>query len=160
MERTFKRLSDHEIVDTTQYIKEYVQKYPETQLLIGTDSQNHKRETVYAIVIALYRPGKGAHALYSRFREVRYYNGKPGEVEKQRLLNEVWYSVQVAEEVKKELGLTFKYIDIDINPDKKYGSNIALAEAVGLVVGMGYEVRYKKCKENAMITYCCDQLVK
>jgi predicted RNase H-related nuclease YkuK (DUF458 family) len=160
MEKVFKKLSNHEKIDLITYIQDYFKQFPETELLIGTDSQNHRKNTTYAIVIALYRPGKGAHALYSRWDEQRFYFGKPGEAEKTRLLNEVWLSVEVAESIKNSLGLKAKYIDIDINPDKKYGSNIALAEALGLVKGMGYEPRWKKSERSPMITYCADNLVK
>jgi predicted RNase H-related nuclease YkuK (DUF458 family) len=160
MERIFKKLRDHEKVDLIKYIQDYMKVYPETELLIGTDSQNHRRITTYAIVIALYRPGKGAHALYSRWDEQRLYYGKPGEAEKTRLLNEVWLSVEVAELIKNSINLKAKYIDIDINPDKKFGSNIALSEALGLVKGMGYEPRWKKSERSPMITYAADNLVK
>jgi len=160
MERQFKKLSNHEKIDLLDYIKNYVKENPETELLIGTDSQNHKRNTTFAIVIALYKPQKGAHALYSRWDEPRQYFGKPGEAEKNRLLAEVWYSVEVAETILNSIGLRAKYIDIDINPDKKYGSNVALAEALGLVKGMGYEPRWKKSERSPMITYAADNLVK
>jgi predicted RNase H-related nuclease YkuK (DUF458 family) len=160
MDRQFKTLGNHEKIDLLEYIKAYVEANPETELLIGTDSQNHKKNTTFAIVIALYKPHKGAHALYCRWDELRQYYGKPGEAEKTRLLAEVWYSVEVAEAIKNALGLKAKYIDIDINPDKKYGSNIALSEALGLVRGMGYEPRWKKSERSPMITYAADNLVK
>lgn len=160
MDRQFKRLRDHEKIELESYIKNYIEQYPDAQVLIGTDSQNKKRETLYAIVVALYRPGKGGHVLYSRFTEPRYFNGRPGEVEKQRLLTEVWYSIETAERIRNVIGVKAKYIDIDINYDVKFKSNVALAEAIGSVLGMGYEVRYKKGERNAMITYAADQLVK
>ena len=160
MERIFKTLGQHKTIDLISYIKDYVKEYPDTQILIGTDSQNHKRQTVYAIVVALYKPGKGAHAIYSRFSENRLYMSKTGDVETQRLLSEVWYSIETAEKIKNELGIQTKYIDIDINPDIRYKSNTVLAQAIGLCSGMNYEVRWKKGEKNAMITYAADHLVK
>ena len=51
-----------------------------------------------------------------------------------------------------------KWIDIDINPDPKYKSNEVLRQAVGLVEGMGYKVRYKTL--GPIATYAADHLVK
>lgn len=160
MEKEFKTLSNHKTIDLVTYIKDYIKEYPETQVLIGTDSQNHKRETTYAIVVALYKPGKGGHIIYSRFKEPRYFNSKRDEIEKHRLMTEVWYSIETAEKISNELGIRARYIDIDINPDVIYKSNAVLSEAVGLVVGMGYDVRWKKGEKNAMITYAADNLCK
>jgi predicted RNase H-related nuclease YkuK (DUF458 family) len=152
MKKTFRILSNGEKVDVISYIKNYVEQFPETEMLIGCDSQNRKRDSIYAIVIGLYRPGKGAHVLYSRFstsREKENIN---------RLLNEVWHSVETAESIKEELGIKATWIDIDLNPDPKYRSNQALTSAVGIVVGMGYKVRHKG--DCPMMTYAADSIVK
>jgi predicted RNase H-related nuclease YkuK (DUF458 family) len=152
MEKVFRMLSNRKQIDLIDYIKSYVGQYPETEILIGCDSQNKKRESIYAVVIGLHRPGKGAHVLYSRF-------STPRERENiTRLLNEVWYSIEVAELLKIELNIKATWIDIDLNPDPKYRSNQALASAVGVVTGMGYNVRHKG--NNPMMTYCADSLVK
>jgi predicted RNase H-related nuclease YkuK (DUF458 family) len=75
-----------------------------------------------------------------------------------RLLNEVWHSVETAEVLKNELGVKAQWIDIDLNPDPRYKSNQALTSAVGIVTGMGYNVRHKG--NNPVMTYAADQLVK
>lgn len=152
MDRQFKTLIKGKDVDLIPYVKDHISKFPETEILIGCDSQNRKGETIYAIVVGMYNPGKGAHVLYSRFVTPR------GKDNVARLLNEVWFSVEVAEEIKKELGITAAFIDIDLNPDPKYKSNLALAGAVGIVTGMGYHVRHKG--DSPMMTYAADQLVK
>lgn len=152
MNRTFKTLSQHNQVDLIPYIKEYVSQHPDIEILVGCDSQNRKRETVYAIVIGLYTPGKGAHVLYSKFTSQRERENTV------RLLNEVWFSVEVAEAIKNETGVIATWIDIDLNPDPKYRSNQALASAVGIVTGMGYKVRHKGL--SPVMTYAADHLVK
>lgn len=152
MERIFKTLVSNNKIELISYIKDYVEKYPNTEILIGCDSQNRKRETIYAIVVGLYQKGKGAHVLYSRFTI-------PREKENTlRLLNEVWFSVEVAEAIKNELEIKATWIDIDLNPDPKYKSNQALASAVGIVTGMGYKVRHKG--NSPVMTYAADHLVK
>jgi len=152
MERVFKTLISDKSVDLIPYIKSYLEKFPETQMLIGCDSQNKNKDTIYAIVIGLYKPGKGAHVLYSKFTKNRECENIV------RLLNEVWFSVEVAENIKNELNLTATWIDIDLNPDPKWKSNEALSSAVGIVTGMGYKVRHKG--NSPVMTYAADTLVK
>jgi predicted RNase H-related nuclease YkuK (DUF458 family) len=152
MKREFKTLSTKKSVDLIGYVKDYVSLHPNVELLIGCDSQNKRRETIYAIVIGLYIPGKGAHVLYSKFTTLRE---KENTV---RLLNEVWYSVEVAEAIKNEIGMVASWIDIDLNPDPKYRSNQALTSAVGIVTGMGYNVRHKGM--SPVMTYAADSLCK
>jgi predicted RNase H-related nuclease YkuK (DUF458 family) len=152
MNRLFKTLSQHQQVDLIPYIKEYVSQHQNIEILVGCDSQNRKRETIYAIVIGLYTPGKGAHVLYSKFTSQRERENTV------RLLNEVWFSVEVAEAIKNETGIVATWIDIDLNPDPKYRSNQALASAVGIVTGMGYKVRHKGL--SPVMTYAADHLVK
>jgi hypothetical protein len=75
-----------------------------------------------------------------------------------RLMNEVWKSVEVAEKLRLADLPIAKYIDVDLNPDKRYKSNEVLRSAVGLVEGMGYTVRYKSL--GALVTHAADALVK
>jgi predicted RNase H-related nuclease YkuK (DUF458 family) len=148
----YKRLYDGVKVDLVPYVKEWLEKKPNAEILIGCDSQNFNDRTVYAIVIALYDTGKGAHVLYNRWRS---------EVEPTRnirLLNEVWYAIEAAETMKNAGLPKVKWIDIDINPDPKFKSNEVLRQAVGMVEGMGYSVRYKTL--GPIATYAADHLVK
>jgi predicted RNase H-related nuclease YkuK (DUF458 family) len=152
MERNFKKLLDSYEVELIPYLLTYLEEHPEVEILIGCDSQNRKKDSIYAIVIGLYRPGKGAHVLYSRFTTPRERDNTV------RLLNEVWHSVEVAELIKEKLGIVATWIDIDLNPDPKYKSNQALTSAVGIVTGMGYKVRHKG--NSPVMTYAADHLVK
>jgi len=148
----YKRLHDSVKVDLITYIKDWIEVKPNVEILIGCDSQNFSDKTIYAIVIALYDTGKGAHVLYNRWKTQR----EP--TRNVRLLNEVWYAVEAAETLKAAGLPKVKWIDIDINPDPKYKSNEVLRQAVGLVEGMGYKVRYKTL--GPIATYAADHLVK
>lgn len=155
----YKILSSGQNIGTNlvDYVKQYRIDHPDMQVLIGCDSQNHKRDTIYAIVIGLYRPLKGAHVIYSKFNANRERDTVT------RLLNEVWYSVNVAELLKSELGIQAEWIDIDLNRDEKFRSNQALRSAIGLVEGMGYKVRYKNSPSFdrlPLMTYAADSIVK
>ena len=148
----FKTLRDRKSIDLVDYVRSYLNENPEVEILIGCDSQNHLDTTVYATVVALYFPRNGAHVLFCK--EVT-----PIERTRQvRLMNEVWKSVEVAEKLRLADLPRAKYIDVDLNPDKKYKSNEVLRSAVGLVEGMGYTVRYKSL--GALVTHAADALVK
>ena len=148
----FKTLRDKKSIDLVDYVRSYLIEHPEVEILIGCDSQNHSDTTVYATVVALYFPRNGAHLLFCK--EVT-----PVERTRQvRLMNEVWKSVDIAEQLRLAGLPRAKYIDVDLNPDKKYKSNDVLRSAVGLVEGMGYEVRYKTL--GPIATYAADHLVK
>lgn len=148
----YKRLYDGKKVDLINYVGEWLETKPNAEILIGCDSQNFSDKTIYAIVVALYDTGKGAHVLYNKWTAQREHTRSI------RLLNEVWYAVEVAEKMK-EAGLPkVKWIDIDINPDPRFKSNEVLRQAVGMVEGMGYKVRYKTL--GPIATYAADHLVK
>jgi predicted RNase H-related nuclease YkuK (DUF458 family) len=148
----YKRLYDKEELDLVSYVSDWLVDKTDIDILIGCDSQNHSDKTTYAIVVALYTKGKGAHVLYNRWKVVKEYNRSV------RLLNEVWYAIEVAELLKENGIPKPKWIDIDINPDPKYKSNEVFRQAVGLVEGMGYKVRYKSL--GPIATYAADHLVK
>ena len=148
----YKRLYDGVKVDLISYVQDYIKTKDNVEILIGCDSQNFSDRTIYAIVVALYDKGKGAHVLYNRWKTQK----EP--TRNIRLLNEVWYAVETAEHMKMAGLPKVKWIDIDINPDPKYKSNEVLRQAVGLVEGMGYKVRYKTL--GPIATYAADHLVK
>lgn len=164
METPFLILSTRTEVDLVPYIKQYITTNPETQILIGADSQNRGAVTIFAVVIGLYRPGKGAHVLYRKTITKRgkafTQENKDFSADTARLLQEVWMSVELAEFLK-EKGVKVSSIDVDLNPDPIYKSNTVLSSAVGLVTGMGYKVRHKHgTGEEPHMCYAADSLVK
>lgn len=148
----FRKFRQKGEIDLVDYVRDYLLNNENIELLVGCDSQNHGRKTTYAIVVAMYRPGKGAHVVY------RKWSVEKERVNAVRLINEVWYSLEVAE-LLKEAGLPkVKFIDIDLNEDKRYFSNTVIRQACGMVEGMGYSVRTKGT--GAVVTYAADLLVK
>ena len=151
--KQFTTLHGKKIPDLVEYIREYVSTRENIEILIGSDSQSYgNRITVYGVVIALYTPGKGGHVLCTRETVPMEYHIQG------KLLNEVWKSIEVAEFLKENGLPKPKYIDIDLNPDPRYKSNTVLRQAIGLVEGMGYNVR---CKHSgALISYTANHLVR
>ena len=151
--KQFRTLYGKNIPDIVEYIREYITSREDVEILIGSDSQSYgNKKTIYGVVIALYTKGKGAHVLCSR----EVVKMEPNLSTK--LITEVWKSIEVAEYLRENGLPRPTYIDIDLNPDPKFKSNRALREAVGLVEGMGYRVRYKHV--GAMMTYAANKLVR
>lgn len=150
MDVKFKKVDGKQIM-LDNYVHNYIESYPETEVIVGCDSQNRRRKTSYAVVVALYRPGKGAHVIYKRWTTPKE------RVKDVRLLNEVWSSVETAE-LLRNTGISIKYIDLDLNPNPKYGSNSAFNQAVGMVEGMGYEARFKTL--GPLVTTMADAIAR
>ena len=151
--KTFQTLYGTKIPDLVQYIRDYLSTRTDVEIMLGSDSQSFgNKKTVYGVVIALYQKGKGAHVLCCR-------ETVPVEVNlSNRLLTEVWKSIEVAEMLKENNLPTPTWIDIDLNPDPKYKSNSTLRQAIGLVEGMGYHARWKH--HGAILTYAANHLVR
>lgn len=155
MNHKFKILSTKTEVDLIPYIQQYFVTHGDSvEILIGTDSQNKRKNTVYALCLVLYRPGKGGHVLYTRYETLR-------EVEtRNRLINETWASIELAEHVKNNTGIKATWLDLDINNDKKYKSNEVLTTALGLAAAYDYPTRYKNSNNTPAVSYVADNLVK
>jgi predicted RNase H-related nuclease YkuK (DUF458 family) len=146
------RKMDGTKVSLETYIRDYLKLHPTIEIIIGCDSQNRGKCTYYAVVVALYTPGSGAHVVFSKWKSPKEYTRAV------RLLNEAWYAVETAEALR-ESGLPKpNWIDLDLNPDPKYKSNEVFNQAVGLCEGMGYKVRFKTL--GPLVTAMADSIVR
>lgn len=151
--KNFRTLYGTPITDVIGYMKNYLDGKEDVEILIGSDSQSFgMNKTVYGVVIALYTKGKGAHVLCTK--ETTPFEKNTAN----RLMTEVWKAIEVAEFLRNNDLPRATWIDIDLNPDPRYKSNSVLRQAVGLVEGMGYKVRYKH--NGALITYTANHLVR
>ena len=119
MEYTFKSLSDNKRVDLIPYLKEKLSESEGISIYVGSDSQNMRNHTVYASVIVLHYNRNGGHVLYTRNKVDRIRDSFT------RLWREVELSVEIAKYLEENGIQKAKFIDIDINPDPKYRSNIS-----------------------------------
>ncbi len=149
---TFKKFTGEKLSNISDYVKEYIEKNKETEIIIGTDSQNKGRKTVYSTVIVLYNPGHGGHCLFRR------WNTPKETVRQVRLLKEVEESINLANQLVEAGCPKPKYIDLDINPNPKFKSNEVYTTAKGWVESMGYAVRFKTLAP--LVTTVADWLVK
>jgi predicted RNase H-related nuclease YkuK (DUF458 family) len=151
--KNFRTLYGTPIPNIIEYIREYISTRENVEILIGSDSQSYSnRKTIYGVVIALYTKGRGAHVLCTKETLPMEHNIST------RLISEVWKSIEMAEFLKENGLPKPTWIDIDLNPDPRYKSNSVLRQAVGMVEGMGYKVRYKHM--GALTTYSANYLVR
>lgn len=123
------------------------------KICIGCDSQVKGNIIDFATVVLILREKKGGFMFYK-------INRKMGKMSiKERMINEVSIAVNTAYELCPVLD---KYpvaleVHADINSDPSFKSNVALKEAMGYILGMGYIF---KAKPDAFASsYCADRLV-
>ncbi|MDQ3143248.1 MAG: ribonuclease H-like YkuK family protein [Bacteroidota bacterium] len=123
------------------------------KLCIGTDSQVRSLQIEFATVIVFLREGHGGFMFINNHQHI----GKMGI--KERMIHEVAKSVEVAYSL---CSLLEKYhieleVHADINTDPGFKSNTALKEAMGYILGMGFQF---KAKPDAFASsHCADKVV-
>ena len=106
-----------------------------SSVYIGADSIRYRRKNgqqmaKYSVVVILHADSKHGCRLFHKSYDEPDYGGL-----KQRLLNEVNYAVACATEILDVIGERPWAIHLDINPDPKHKSSIAVKEALGWVKG-------------------------
>jgi predicted RNase H-related nuclease YkuK (DUF458 family) len=148
-------------------IKEELELKHELRVSVGTDSQKNSRGYKFATVILItVREDIGGGVTVGRGGKIisATYNinvfGKDKEGVNERMLTEVGKSIEVAYEIAPLLELYGIKMEIhaDINPDPKWESSKSLSQAIGYILGMGYEFKVKPSAWAA--SYCGDKYAK
>lgn len=116
---------------------------PDTSVYVGCDSVRFKKNGKWfaryaTVVIVHYASRHGASIFHQIDVLPEYdYSKKPlkGGNTKTRILQEAIFAGMAAAEIAEVLDGRHLEVHLDINPDPKYKSNIALSEAVGYVLG-------------------------
>jgi uncharacterized protein len=123
------------------------------KVCIGTDSQQKGPDTEFATVIVFLREGAGGFMYISNFTTQQLYHLK------ERMLMEVAKSIEIAYELC-ELFIQYNVemeVHADINTNPNFQSNVALRDAMGYILGMGFAF---KAKPDAFASSCCaDKMV-
>ncbi|MFB6455255.1 ribonuclease H-like YkuK family protein [Chitinophaga sp. Hz27] len=123
------------------------------KVCIGTDSQVKGLDTEFATVIVFLREGHGGFMFIQNEKTRTSYSIK------ERMLVEVSRSIEIAYEL---CDLFTEYevdmeVHADINTNPQFKSNLALREAMGYILGMGFAF---KAKPEAFASSCCaDKIV-
>ena len=119
------------------------------KVCIGSDSQVYNDGIDFATVIVFLREKRGGF-MYILNERINHTNMSL----KERMITEVSKSVDIA---YKLCNLLDQYrieleVHADINTDPTFKSNVALKEAMGYIMGMGYTF---KAKPEAFASSCC-----
>ena len=123
------------------------------KVCIGTDSQVRGKIVEFATVIVFLREKKGGFMFISNYKLEKKMSIK------ERMILEVSKSVQVAYKLCDLLDLYEVELEVhaDINTDPNFQSNVALREAMGYILGMGFVF---KAKPHAFASSsCADKVV-
>ena len=124
------------------------------KICIGSDSQIKGKITEFASVIVFLREKKGGFMYFSNHLS----DVKMGI--KERMITEVSNSIQVAYSL---CSILEKYdveleVHADINTDPGFKSNVALKDAMGYILGMGFVFKAKP--EAFASSSCADRIVQ
>ena len=131
---------------------------PESSVYIGCDSIRFKKDkrwyAKYSTCIIVHRDSKHGCRIFHETIDMPDYGNL-----KQRLLTEVQLAVQAATEVIDVIGDRHLELHLDINPNPKHKSSIAVKEALGWVRGsLGIEAKIKPYGFAA--THAADHVVR
>jgi len=109
------------------------------KVCVGSDSHVYGDEISYATAVVVIREGKGAFTFIKKQREFQTISIK------ERMLNEVNKSVEIAYAICSILETYDVEMEVhaDINTDPDFKSNVALKDAMGYILGMGYTFKAK-----------------
>jgi uncharacterized protein len=118
------------------------------KLCIGSDSQVKNGSISFATAIVFLREGKGGFMYVNH--ELVF---QPMSL-KERMIAEVAKSINIAYELCPILEANDVSLEVhaDINTDPSFKSNVALKEAMGYIMGMGYTF---KAKPDAFASSSC-----
>ena len=146
MNRVFRTVQG-ESVDVVSHTLDVLKECPYVEIHIGTDSQNHRRSTVYVTVIAYRYGNRGVHYILHK-QKMKKIRDKWT-----RLWNEADYSLEVAEWLTKKVKVQVE-IDLDYNSQEKYFSSKLVPPVVGWAMSLGYKTNIKP--DNQIATKAAD----
>jgi len=104
------------------------------EIHVGCDSHFVKEKCIFALVIAIYEPGKGGTYFFARNKIPRSKSGNM----KMRLLKETEKAISIADYIRSKIRLDNIHVHLDINPNKKYKSSQVFTSATSWVKSQGY----------------------
>jgi predicted RNase H-related nuclease YkuK (DUF458 family) len=111
---------------------------PDTKIYIGCDSERLRVDGIwhadYIIAVVVHINGKNGCKIFGAVERERDWEQKANKP-KLRLMNEVYKIADLYLELSKLIAHDIE-IHLDINPNARYGSNVAVQEAVGSIKGM------------------------
>jgi len=147
MNRVFRKVDGNPVSDISKHTLDILNECPYVEIHVGTDSQNHRRSTVYVTAIAYRYGNRGVHYIYHKHK-VKKIRDKWT-----RLWNEADYSIEVANFLTSKMNVKLE-IDLDYNAQEQYFSSKLVGPVVGWVNSLGYKANIKP--DNQIATKAAD----
>ncbi len=128
----FQQMADGAVVDLLSHVQQVLDQRTDVEVLVGSDSHNHARHTVYTTAVVLRYRSNGAHVVYKRERAPKVTDMWT------RLWGEVERSLSIADHLRMEGRIPVLHIDMDLNSDERFGSHKLHTAAVGYIRAHGY----------------------
>jgi len=136
MEKYFKLITG-ERVNLIEHCSEILGKYPNAEILIGCDSQNHKQFTKYAVAVVFRYGLSGAHYIYTIVKIPKIKDLFT------RLFKECELSLETANFITDNTSYRVKAIELDFNNFKITKSTPLISATKGWCESLGYDVILK-----------------
>ncbi len=114
MNRLFRKVEGDAVSDIVKHTLDVLKECPYAEIHVGTDSQNHRRSTVYVTAIAYRYGNRGVHYIYHKHKMKKIKDKWT------RLWNEADYSIEVANWLTSKVNVKVE-IDLDYNYQEKPG---------------------------------------
>ena len=120
-------------------VKDFIWKQSQqTKIYLGCDSYRFKKNGIwmarYTTVVVVHINGKNGCRIFGKIDTERDFDAKKNKPI-MRMMNEVYRSVDMYNELKDSFGGRDVSIHIDINPSPEHGSNVAYSQAMGYIKG-------------------------
>jgi uncharacterized protein len=143
------------IDDLFNYVKEWIEENPNSEIFVGCDSQEVGSEINYVITVCLYNIGRGVHVILNKESTPKPKTLNPLANMYPKLWSEVVRSVEVADFLK---GINRKItVHLDYNSKDSEKSNQFYEAGIGYVKSMGYDAVGKPdawAASNCADNYC------
>ena len=129
-----------------------------SSIYVGADSVKYKKDgrffAKYSVVIIVHMDSNRGCKLFHKSFDMPDY----GNI-KLRLMTEVGFAVEAATEIVEAVGDRHFEVHIDVNPDPKHKSHVAVKEALGYVKGsLGFDAKIKP--HSFAASSCADHLAR
>ena len=110
MIQEFKKLGGLKILDLGKYVRDYLEKYPDTAIYVGTDSQTAGAYTRFVTVVAMYDEIRkdGVHYVFSKCAQKR----------EKDTFSKMWKEIEMSLEVAEYLELELEGFVKRITPEE------------------------------------------
>lgn len=125
----------------------------ESKIYLGCDSQNVKKSTIFGLSIIIHIDGNKGGKLF-----VELYKTNRIKSLRERLMKEVELAVTGAFKIMDVLENRKFEIHLDVNSNPDHQSNTVCKEAIGYVVGQGFNYQIKPLAFAA--SSCADHCIK